>query len=152
MVKNPPANAGDIRDVGSIPGLGRSPGGGHGHPLKYPCLENPVDRGSWWAADDGVTRHQALLKWLGSSRRRKWWVLNLGVCVVVAQSCLTLWEPVDCSLPGFSVHGVLQGGILEWVVISSPGDLPDLGIKLRSPAFQADSLSSEPPGKASQPS
>ena len=72
--------------------------------------------------------------------------------MVVAQSCLTLWEPVDCSLPGFSVHGVLQGGILEWVVISSPGDLPDLGIKLRSPAFQADSLSSEPPGKASQPS
>ena len=72
--------------------------------------------------------------------------------MVVAQSCPTLWEPVDCSLPGFSVHGVLQGGILEWVVISSPGDLPDLGIKLRSPAFQADSLSSEPPGKPSQPS
>ena len=50
-VKNPPANAGDVRDVGSIPGLGRSPGGGHGEdtPLQYSCLENPVDRGAWWA-------------------------------------------------------------------------------------------------------
>ena len=45
VVKNPPANAGDIRDVGSVPGLGRSPGGGHGNPLQYSCLENPKDRG-----------------------------------------------------------------------------------------------------------
>ena len=49
VVKNPPANAGDIRDVGSIPGLGRSLGGGHGNPLQYSCLENSVDRGAWWA-------------------------------------------------------------------------------------------------------
>ena len=46
VVKNPPANVGDIKDLGSIPGLGRSPGGGHGNPLQYPCLENPTDRGS----------------------------------------------------------------------------------------------------------
>ena len=44
-VKNPSANAGGIRDVGSIPGWGRSPGGGHGNPLQYSCLENPMDRG-----------------------------------------------------------------------------------------------------------
>ena len=44
VVKNPPANAGDVRDLGSIPGLGRSPGEGHGHPLQYSCLENPMDR------------------------------------------------------------------------------------------------------------
>ena len=50
MVKNLPANAGDIRDVGLIPGLGRSPGGRHGNPLQYSCLENPMDRGAWWAA------------------------------------------------------------------------------------------------------
>ena len=49
MVKNPPANSGDIRDVGSIPGLGRSPGGGYGNPLQYSCLENPMDRGAWKA-------------------------------------------------------------------------------------------------------
>ena len=46
VVKNLPANAGDIRDVGLIPGSGRSPGGGHGNPLQYSCLENPMDRGA----------------------------------------------------------------------------------------------------------
>ena len=51
MVKNPPANAGD---VGSIPGLGRSPGGGHGNPLQYSCLENPMNRGAWQATVQGV--------------------------------------------------------------------------------------------------
>ena len=45
MVKNLPANAGDM---GSIPGLGKSPGGGHGNPLQYSCLENPMDGGAWW--------------------------------------------------------------------------------------------------------
>ena len=49
VVKNLPANAGDVRDAGSIPGLGRSPGGGHGNPLQYSCLQNPMDRGAWWA-------------------------------------------------------------------------------------------------------
>ena len=49
MVKKPPANAGDIRDAGLIPGLGRSSGGGHGNPLQYSCLENAMDRGAWWA-------------------------------------------------------------------------------------------------------
>ena len=51
VVKNPPANTGDIRDHpgGSIPGSGRSPGGGHGNPLSSSCLENPMDRGVWWA-------------------------------------------------------------------------------------------------------
>ena len=53
MVKNPPANAGDTRDVGSIPGLGRSPGEGHGNPLQYSCLENPMDRGPWQATVHG---------------------------------------------------------------------------------------------------
>ena len=47
VVTNPPANAGDARDVGSIPGLGRSPGGRHGYPLQYSYLENPIDRGAW---------------------------------------------------------------------------------------------------------
>ena len=49
VVNNPPANAGDARDKGSVPGLGRSPGRGHGNPLQDSCLENPVDRGAWWA-------------------------------------------------------------------------------------------------------
>ena len=56
MVKNPPANAEDIRDAGSIPGLGRSPGGGDGNPFEYSCLENPKDRGVWWAIVHRVTK------------------------------------------------------------------------------------------------
>jgi len=58
VVKNPPANAGDIRDVGSIPELGRSPGGGHGNPLQYSCLENPMDRGAWQATVHRVAKSQ----------------------------------------------------------------------------------------------
>ena len=54
-VKKPPASA---RDVGSIPGLGRSPGGGHGNPLQYSCLENPMDREAWWATVHGVANSQ----------------------------------------------------------------------------------------------
>ena len=54
MVKSPPVNAGDIRDVGLIPGLGRSPGEGNGNPLQHSCLENPKDRGAWWTAVHGI--------------------------------------------------------------------------------------------------
>jgi len=49
MVKNPPASEGDLRDMGSIPGSGRSPEGGHGNPLQYSCLENPMDSRAWQA-------------------------------------------------------------------------------------------------------
>ena len=58
MVKNVPANAGDIRDVGSIPGLGRSPGEGHDNPLQYSCLANPMERGAWWATVHRVAQSQ----------------------------------------------------------------------------------------------
>ena len=54
VAKNLPANARDIRDTSSVPALGRSPGGGHGNPLQYSCLENPLDRGAWWAIVHGV--------------------------------------------------------------------------------------------------
>ena len=54
MVKDSPANVGDIRDVGSIPGLGRSPGEGHGNPLQYSCLENAMGEGAWWATVHGI--------------------------------------------------------------------------------------------------
>ena len=56
VVKNLSANAGDIRDIGLIPGLGRSPGGGHGNPLQYSCLENPWDRGAWQLESIGSHR------------------------------------------------------------------------------------------------
>ena len=56
MVKNLPANAGDTGDVGLIPVLGRSPGGGNGNPLQYSCLENPMDRGAWRATVYAVAK------------------------------------------------------------------------------------------------
>ena len=56
VVKNPPANAGDIRDGVSIPESGRSAGGGHGNPLQYSCVENPMDRGAWQATVHGSQR------------------------------------------------------------------------------------------------
>ena len=62
MVKNLPANAGDVRDMGSIPGLGRSSGGGHGNPLQFSFLENPIDRRAWWATVHRVTKSQTRLK------------------------------------------------------------------------------------------
>jgi len=62
VIKNPPANARDSGDLGSIPGLGSSPGEGNGYPLQYSCLENPMDRGAWWATVHGVTKSQTRLK------------------------------------------------------------------------------------------
>ena len=58
VVKNLPANAGDVKEVGSIPGLGRTPGGGRGNPLRYFCLENPMDRGAWQATVHRVAKSQ----------------------------------------------------------------------------------------------
>ena len=64
----------------------------------------------------------------------------------VAQSCPTLCDPTDCSPPGSSVHGIFQARVLE-LPLPSPGDLPNPGIEPGSPALQADTLPSEPPGK-----
>ena len=58
VVKNLPANAGDVRDLGSIPGLGRPPGEGHGNPLQYSCLDNSMGRGAWWATVHRVAKSQ----------------------------------------------------------------------------------------------
>ena len=58
MVKNPPSNAGDIKEVDSIPGSGRSPEGGHGNPLQYSCLDNPMNRGAWQATVHRVAESQ----------------------------------------------------------------------------------------------
>ena len=62
VVKNPSANAGDVRDKSSIPGLGKSPGEGNGNPLQYSCVENPMDRGAWRATVHRVRQSWARLK------------------------------------------------------------------------------------------
>ena len=62
VIKNPPANAGDVRDPGSIPGSGISPGEGNGNPLQYSCLENPTDRGAWQATVHRIAKSWTQLK------------------------------------------------------------------------------------------
>ena len=86
-----------------IPGSGRSAGEGHGSPLQYSCLEDSVDRGAWWATVMGL-QSQALL--------------SNSHAHVVTKSCPTLCDPIDYSLPGSSVHGIVQARVLEWVAIS----------------------------------
>ena len=71
VVKNLPARAGDLRDMGSIPGSGRSPGRGNGNPLQYSCLDNSMDRGACWAIVHGVTKSWTRLKQLGEDQSIK---------------------------------------------------------------------------------
>ena len=80
VVKNLPANAGDLRGSGLILGSGRSPGEGHGHPFRYSCLENPMDRGAWWITVHSVTESdthsQNIHKTFGTFRN----VLDIWFC------------------------------------------------------------------------
>ena len=71
VVKNSPANAEDVRDMGLIPGSGRSPGGGRGNPLQSSCLENPMDKGAWWAAVHSAAKSQTRMKQLSSCTKGK---------------------------------------------------------------------------------
>ena len=72
VVKNPPANAGNITDASLIPGLGRSLGGGDGNPLQYSCLENPKNRGAWWATVYRIVKSRTLLSDLTSKHTSGW--------------------------------------------------------------------------------
>ena len=78
VIKNPPA--GDISDANLIPESGRSPGGGHGHPLQYSCLENPMDRGALLATVHGVAKSQTRLDWLSTHRYLYSNPSKLGIC------------------------------------------------------------------------
>ena len=75
------------------------------------------------------------------------WNLKQTVHAKLLKLCPTLCDPMDCSLPDSCVHGIFQARILEWVAISFSRDLPDPEIEPRSPALEADALTSEPPGK-----
>ena len=80
IVKNPPANAGDLA---STPGSGRSPGGGHGNPLQYSCLDNPMDRGAWWATVHRVTQSQTQLSDYSS---------DLHKCKIISWCCFKVGD------------------------------------------------------------
>ena len=69
MVKNPSTNAGAARDTGLTPGLRRSPGEENGNPLQYSCLENPIDRGAWWATVDGIAKESDTTKQLNNKNQ-----------------------------------------------------------------------------------
>ena len=98
VVKKLPVNAGDIGDMGSIPGSGRSPGGGNGNPFQYSSLENSMGRGAWRATIHGVTKSQiGLSDWAGM-------LLKASLVSSVAKSCPTLWNPRDYSMPSIPVH------------------------------------------------
>ena len=71
VVKNLPAYTGYTGDTGLIPGLGRSLGEGHGNPLQYSCLENPIDRGAWWATVHGIAKSRTQLKQLNMHKEKK---------------------------------------------------------------------------------
>ena len=101
--KTTPCSAGHKGDTGSVPGWGRPPGGQHGNPLQYSCLENSKDRGAWWVTvhgapksrHDWATEHTAFSK----GKRRSW----AGPAAAKScQSCLTLCDPIDGSPPGSS--------------------------------------------------
>ena len=83
VLKTPPANAGDGRDLGSTPGLRRFPGGGHGNPLQYSCLKSPMDRGAWKATVHGVTK-----SWTRSPN------VNAGIKVILF-ACETCCQAID---------------------------------------------------------
>ena len=114
MVKNSPTNAGDARDVGSIPRLGRSPEEGNGNPLQYSYLENSMNRGVWRSIVHGVAKSQ------------RW------------SSPLTAAHQAPLPM-GFPRQEYWSGQSFP-----SSGDLPNLGIESGPPALQADSLPSEP--------
>ena len=78
--KESACSAGATEDMGSVPGSGRSPGGGHGNPLQYSCLENPTDKGAWWAIVHGVTKSWILLKQLGMHARTRVWADRRSFC------------------------------------------------------------------------
>ena len=108
------------------PWSGKFPGEGHGNPLQYSCLENPMDRGPWRATVHRVApstpgRREGLWAcyWEGPSELPCAYspIIKTGLTAcVLTQSCTTLCDPLDCSPPGSSVHGILQARILEWVI------------------------------------
>ena len=107
-------------DPGSNPGSGRSPGEENDNPFQYCCLENSIDRGSLWATVHGAGKESDMTEWLTLLYFHSWQFNEIrGEHErVVAQSCPTLCDPMDCGLPGSSVHGIFQPIVLEWIAIS----------------------------------
>ena len=91
----------NVGDLSSVPGLGRSPGGGHGNPLQHPCLEIPMDRGDWWAAVHYYGKNVTLKIYCKIVFTVKWCFSSVQFS---PQSCPTLCDPMNRSMPGLPVH------------------------------------------------
>ena len=128
MVKNSPANARDTRDIGLIPGLGRSPGVGNDNPLQYSCLENSMDRGAWWATIHGMAKE---LDMTGHTQ---------DISSVQSLSCVLFFAtPMDGSTLGFPVHHQLLE--LAQTHVHRVGDAIQPSHPLSSPSPPAFNLS-----------
>ena len=148
VIKNTPTNADDTRDLGSIPGSERSPGGENGNPVQYSCLENPMDRGAWGLQSIGSQRIGHDWSDLACTHRQNFLHLSLIIYSylgggVVTKSCSTLATPwtVAWQVPlsvAFSRQECWSG-----LPFPFPGELPNPRIEPRSPALQADSLPTE---------
>ena len=147
VIKNLPANAGNIRDVGSIPGLGRYPRVRHGNPLQYSCLENAMDRGAWWATVHRIAKldmpewltHIAVLNVISI-----WWVHAQSLCHVwLFETPCTVAHQTPMSI------GLSQQEYWSGLPFPPPGDPPDPGMEPGSPTLQADSLRTESQGSPS---
>ena len=158
VVKNPPANAGDVRNVGLIPGSRRSPGEVNGNPLQYSCLENPMYRGAWQATVHRVPKSQT---WLGehipsykggpslrTTSSLKALLRAHILCLVTQHLSDSVWPhrpwPIRHLCPWNS-----PGKYWSELPCLPRGDLSNPGMEPRFPALQADSLLSEPPEKPS---
>ena len=113
VVKNLPANAGDVRVAGSIPGLGSSSGEGNGNPLQYACLENPMDGGAWRATVHRVTKSRTRLKQFSTHTFMRLYVSHSSECMSIP---ISQFVPPSLSLPCLHVHSVYL------CLYSCPGD------------------------------
>ena len=142
MVKNPLANAREVRDEGSVPGSGRSPGGGHGNPLQYSCLENPRDRGAWRATVHGVTKSQTWLKWL--STYAQIYILHKEIYYITGKSKIWLCIGSFCA---FVINIIITKRILS-IAISVYNDLPQeampLCLTVKVPLFRSQRRHCDP--------
>ena len=135
----------NVRDLGSIPGLGRFPGEGNGNPLQYSCLENPMDGGAWCRLLSMESQR------VGDDFTFTFIYIYIYTFeCLVTQSCPTFYDPLDCSPPGFSVQGIFQQEYWNGLPFPTPGDLSDPGTEPTSPvspALHSDSLPTDPSGK-----
>ena len=144
VVKNLPASAGDVKDVNSIPGSGKSPGGWYGSPLQYSCLEDSMDGGAWQATVHGVTKSRTQLKWLNMHEHlNKIKMLNLILCTFTTiflnykLCCISFFFQylvISLAPPGLSC--IMQTLCCDtWDLVAWPG------IEPRPPALGAWTLS-----------